>query len=251
MAAMTKFAVREDDPRALTPLGAHLLDIYERLYHRYGPQHWWPGDGPFETIIGAILTQNTAWKNVERALDNLKTAQALSPQQLRELPIEALAQLIRPSGYFNTKARKLKAFAQHLGDRYHDDLGAFLSQETAPLRQELLAIYGIGEETADDILLYAARLPSFVIDTYTRRIVLRLGIAPQKDRYGAFQGLFHENLYPDANLFNEYHALLDRHAKETCRKSPLCDSCCLSELCPTGNSALEDGELRNPSVLSC
>lgn len=235
---MTKSAVRENDSRPPTPLGAYLLEIYDQLYQGYGPQHWWPGDGPFETIIGAILTQNTAWKNVERAITNLKTAQALSPQRLRELPMEELAQLIRPSGYFNTKARKLKAFAQHLGDRHHDDLAAFLSQEAALLRQELLDIYGIGEETADDILLYAARLPSFVIDTYTRRIVRRLGVAPQKDSYGAFQSLFHENLYPDANLFNEYHALLDRHAKETCRKSPLCDSCCLSQLCPTGKSAL-------------
>ena len=243
---MKKPADKESNLRTPTPLGAHLLEIYQRLYQLYGPQHWWPGDGPFETIIGAILTQNTAWKNVERALDNLKTAQALSPQRLRELPIEALAQLIRPSGYFNTKARKLKAFAQHLDDRYQDDLAAFLSQETALLRQELLAIYGIGEETADDILLYAACLPSFVIDTYTRRIVRRLGVAPQKDSYGAFQSLFHENLYPDVNLFNEYHALLDRHAKETCRKSPLCDSCCLMELCPTGKGAVKDGVVAQP-----
>ncbi len=231
-------ADQENDARASTPLGARLLYIYKRLYHRYGPQDWWPGDGPFETIIGAILTQNTAWKNVERALDNLKAAQALSPQRLRELSSEALSQLIRPSGYFNAKAKKLKAFAHHLGDQYHDDLGTFLSQEAAPLRQELLAIYGIGEETADDILVYAARLPSFVIDTYTRRALRRLGMAPQTDSYGAFQSLFHENLSPDTNLFNEYHALLDRHAKETCRKSPLCDSCCLSDLCPTAQLAM-------------
>ena len=235
---MKQPADKENDVRKSTPLGARLLDMYDRLYHRYGPQDWWPGDGPFETIIGAILTQNTAWKNADHALGNLKTAQALSTQLLRELPSEALAQLIRPSGYFNAKAKKLKAFAHHLGNRYHDDLGAFLSQEAAPLRQELLAIYGIGEETADDILLYAARLPSFVIDTYTRRILRRLGMAPQKDSYGAFQSLFHENLSPDTNLFNEYHALLDRHAKEMCRKSPLCDSCCLLELCPTGKSAM-------------
>lgn len=232
---MKKPANKENDARASTPLGARLLDIYERLYHRYGPQDWWPGDGPFETIIGAILTQNTAWTNVERALGNLKTAQAMSPQRLRELPSETLAQLIRPSGYFNTKTKKLKAFAHHLGDQYHDDLSAFLSQEAAPLRQELLAIYGIGEETADDILLYAARLPSFVIDTYTRRIMRRLSMAPRNDSYGAFQSSFHENLSPDSRLFNEYHALLDKHAKETCRKSPSCDICCLLELCPTGN----------------
>ena len=220
------------------PLGPRLLDIYERLSQWYGPQHWWPGDDPFETIIGAILTQNTAWKNVERALDNLKAAQALSPQRVRELPSDALAQIIRPSGYFNTKAKKLKAFANHLGDLYHDDLDALLSQEAAPLRQELLAIYGIGEETADDILVYAAELPSFVIDTYTRRILRRLGIAPETDSYHAFQNLFHENISPDTNLFNEYHALLDTHAKETCRKSPLCDNCCLSGICPTAQRVI-------------
>jgi endonuclease-3 related protein len=221
-----------------TPLGTHLLTVYQRLYRQYGPQHWWPGNGSFETIIGAILTQNTAWRNVDRALDNLRAAQALSPRRLRELPLEALAQLLRPSGYFNAKATKLKAFADHLGERHNDDLDAFLAQDAVPLRRELLSIYGIGEETADDILLYAAGLPSFVVDAYTRRILRRLGVAPQRDRYGDFQSLFHQNLYPDAKLFNEYHALLDRHAKETCQKSPLCDGCCLLGLCPTGQQVM-------------
>ena len=225
-----------------TLLGAHLLEVYQRLYQRYGPQHWWPSDGPFETIIGAILTQNTAWRNATRGVGNLKAAQAMSPLRLREFPVDALADIIRSSGYFNTKARKLKAFAHHLGEHYGDDLDAFLAQETHALRQELLSIYGIGEETADDILLYAARLPSFVIDTYTRRVLQRLGVAPKQDRYSAYQALFHENLHPDTELFNEYHALLDHHAKETCRRSPLCDNCCLFELCPTGNSWLAQGK---------
>ena len=221
---------------APTPLGTQLMGMYQRLYQRYGPQHWWPSNGPFETIVGAILTQNTAWSNARRALGNLKEAQAMSPLSLRELPMEVLANLIRPSGYFNTKARKLKAFAHHLGNHHSDALDSFLAQEPAALRQELLSIYGIGEETADDIILYAARKPSFVIDAYTRRILLRLGIAPDRDQYGAFQSLFHENLYPDTDLFNEYHALLDRHAKETCQKSPRCSDCCLLTLCPTGSS---------------
>ena len=229
-----------------TPLGTHLLEVYQRLYQRYGPQHWWPGDGPIETIIGAILTQNTAWGNAARALGNLKAAQAMSTLRLRELPMDALADLIRSSGYFNAKARKLKAFAHHLGERYGDDLDAFLAQETPVLRQELVSIYGIGEETADDILLYAARLPSFVIDAYTRRVLLRLGMAPEQDRYSAFQALFHENLHPDTELFNEYHALLDRHAKERCRRSPLCDNCCLLDLCPTGNSWLAQEKASQP-----
>ena len=233
-------------PEAPTPLGEHLLEVYQRLHQRYGPQRWWPGEGPFETILGAILTQNTSWGNVERALSNLKAAQAMSPQRLRELPLDVLANLIRPSGYFNTKARKLKAFARHLGERHNDDLGALLAQEPEALRRELLSIYGIGEETADDIILYAAKLPSFVIDSYTRRILLRLGVVPDRDRYSAFQALFHENLYPDTEMFNEYHALLDRHAKETCQRPPLCVKCCLLTLCPTGSTWLAPQEGQQP-----
>ena len=229
---------------APTPVGAHLLEVYRRLYQRYGPQHWWPGDGPFETIIGAILTQNTAWRNVELALNNLKSAGAMSPKHLRELSFDVLANLIRPSGYFRTKTRKLKAFAQYLGEFYDDDLNACLSQEAGDLRRELLSIYGIGEETADDIVLYAAGLPSFVIDTFTRRILTRLGMAPDLGRYSDFQALFHQNLYQDSTLFNEYHALLDRHATETCRKSPLCDNCCLLDLCPTGTASLAQPKSR-------
>ena len=220
------------------PLGGSLLDVYQRLYRRYGPQRWWPSDDPFETIVGAILTQNTAWRNVERALANLKAANVLSPARLRELPQEELAGLIRPSGYFNMKARKLKAFADLLGRRHQDDLDHLFNQEPTALRQELLSTYGIGEETADDIMVYAAHLPSFVIDSYTRRIMLRLGMAPQKQRYEAFQAIFHDNLPHDVQLFNEYHALLDRHAKETCRKIPFCGECILLRLCPTGTAAV-------------
>ncbi len=222
----------------IAPMRARLLEVYGRLYQRYGSQQWWPSDGPFETIVGAILTQNTAWRNVERAISNLKSAQALTPGKLREISQETLAALVRPSGYFNTKARKLKAFAEHLGTRYNDDLNAFLSQDGSLLRQELLSIYGIGEETADDILVYAARLPSFVVDSYTRRILERLGLVSESIGYEAIQRLFHESLPSDVQVFNEYHALLDRHAKETCRKSPVCDGCCLLDLCPMGRKML-------------
>jgi endonuclease-3 related protein len=162
----------------------------------------------------------------------------LSPARLRELPQEELAGLIRPSGYFNRKARKLKAFVDLLGGRHQDDLGHLFNQEPAALRRELLATYGIGEETADDIMVYAAQLPSFVIDSYTRRIMLCLGMAPEQQRYAAFQAIFHDNLPHDVQLFNEYHALLDQHAKETCRKVPLCKECTLLELCPTGTAAV-------------
>ena len=219
---------------ARTSLGTHLLEIYQRLYRQYGPQHWWPGDGPLETIIGAILTQNTAWRNVELALHNLKAAQVLDLPRLGELSLGTLADLIRPCGFFNIKARRLKAFVHHLSEHYHNDLDAFLDQEPASLRRELLSVYGIGEETADDIMLYAARSPSFVIDAYTRRTLLRLGVVPDRDQYSAFQALFHHNLYLDTELFNEYHALLDTHAKETCQRSPQCGNCCLLDLCPTG-----------------
>ncbi|MBI4202707.1 MAG: hypothetical protein HY532_06325, partial [Chloroflexi bacterium] len=153
-----------------------LTTLYHRLYDAYGPQGWWPGaENPWEVILGAILTQNTAWLNVKRALANLKAAGAIPPPRIRDLPQNELAQLIRPSGYFNTKARKLKAFAHHLGAQYNDDLDAFLRQDLSALRPELLSIYGIGPETADDILVYAAGKPSFVIDLYTKRVLQRLG----------------------------------------------------------------------------
>ena len=211
---------------------AVLIDIYNRLFDRYGPQRWWPADSPFEVIVGAILTQSAAWTNVEQAISNLKRENALTPEALHALPIERLAFLIRPSGYFNAKALKLKAFAERLHSRYNGDLGRLFTLDTASLRQELLSIHGVGEETADSILLYAARRPSFVIDAYTKRIVSRLGLAPPEDGYGDFQALFARNLPRDERLFNEYHALLVRHGKEVCRKAPDCPRCCLRSICP-------------------
>ena len=224
-----------------------LMDIYNRLYRRYGPQRWWPGDGAFEVIIGAILTQSASWTNVDKALDNLKTKGILEPAALRMIPLEELASLIRPSVYFNAKALKIKAFVERLGERYNDDLDAMFRQDVSILRPELLSIYGIGEETADDILLYAAGKPIFVMDAYTRRILGRLEITPAQDRYASYQALFMDNLTHDAELFNEYHALLDRHGVETCRKrGPLCSDCCLLEVCPTG--ALQTAEKEQPSL---
>ena len=212
-----------------------LMDVYDRLYRRYGPQRWWPGDSAFEVIIGAILTQSAAWTNVDKALDNLKAQGLMEPAALRAIPLEELASLIRPSVYFNAKARKLKAFVERLGDHYDDDLEAMFQRDVRDLRPELLAIYGIGEETADDILLYAAGKPVFVMDAYTRRILDRLGITPAQDRYAAYQALFMEHLPHDAVLFNEYHALLDHHGVVSCRKrEPLCAQCCLLDMCPTG-----------------
>ena len=189
-------------------------------------------------VIGAILTQAAAWTNVETAMRNLTEAGCSSLEAIHRLQVDDLAIVIRPSGYFNAKARKLKAFAAHVVNRYGGDLSAFLGQELEPLRLELLSIHGIGPETADDILLYAARKPSFVVDAYTKRIVQRLGVIVQErgDGYGAYQALFHDNLPHDALLFNEYHALLDRHAMETCAKTPRCEGCCLRDICDTGQS---------------
>ena len=172
------------------------MDVYDRLYRRYGPQGWWPGEGPFETIAGAILTQATAWTNVERALSNLKAEGCWSWPSIHRIPQDQLARIVRPSGYFNAKARKLKAFAAHVVDNHGGDLDAFLSLEQRQLREELLSIYGIGPETADDIVLYAANKPSFVIDAYTRRIVDRLGFpgSPAGAGYYACQSMFQDNL---------------------------------------------------------
>ncbi len=213
------------------PLSHRLIEIYRILFASYGPQHWWPGDTPFEVIVGAILTQSAAWGNVERAIANLKKAGALNPVSLRQLPVDKLAELVRPSGYYNAKALKLKAFVERLGEAHQDSLDKLFSLNLFQLRNELLSIHGIGPETADSIILYAAHMLIFVIDAYTRRIITRLGISPQQDNYDAFQALFMDNLPPDEKLFNEYHALFVRHGKQACKKKPVCNSCCLKDLC--------------------
>ncbi|MCS5656904.1 MAG: hypothetical protein NZ762_00440, partial [Dehalococcoidia bacterium] len=165
-----------EEQTATRDLPAVLTEVYQRLSQSYGPQGWWPGDGSLDVIIGAILTQAAAWTNVEMAIGNLKEADCWSLEAIDSLTEDALGAIIRPSGYFNAKARKLKAFASHLRLNHAGDLDKMLSQDTGPLRDELLSIHGIGPETADDIVLYAAGKPSFVIDTYTHRIVQRLGI---------------------------------------------------------------------------
>jgi endonuclease-3 related protein len=211
--------------------GRTLVDIYQRLLSRFGPQHWWPADEPFEVIIGAILTQSAAWGNVEKAIKNLRGVGALSAQALRKLPQAKLAELVYPCGYYNAKALKLKAFALWLGNHYQDDLNRLFALGAEDLRRHLLAVHGIGPETADSIILYAAGKPVFVIDAYTRRIFSRLGLAPERDSYAAYQALFMENLPADAQMFNEYHALLVCLGKNVCRRQPLCAECCLEDIC--------------------
>jgi endonuclease-3 related protein len=213
-----------------------LQDIYHRLIDYYGPQHWWPAQEPFEVIVGAILTQSAAWLNVEKAIANLKTARALSPKALRQLSLPELATLIRPCGYYNSKSLKLKVLADWLGEHYDDNLDRLFANGIEHLRQQLLSIHGIGEETADSIILYAANKPIFVIDAYTRRIFSRVGLAPESNSYTAYQSLFMNHLPADAELFNEYHALLVCLAKTVCRKQPLCRQCCLNDICHFANS---------------
>jgi endonuclease-3 related protein len=212
-----------------------LRSIFDRLLACYGPQRWWPAETPFEVMVGAVLTQSAAWSNVEKAISNLKAADKLSATGLRDIPIDDLARMIYPSGYYNAKAKKLKALVEWLG-RYGDDLSRLDSIETDELRQELLNVHGIGPETADSILLYALDRPTFVIDAYTRRLFARLAIKPENDNYDGWRALFMDNLPPDVKMFNEYHALIVRHGKESCRNFPTrCPECCLIETCADGS----------------
>jgi endonuclease-3 related protein len=190
-------------------------------------------------MVGAILTQSAAWVNVEKAIHNLKNAGMLSPRALRRLNLNELATLIRPCGYFNAKARKLKALAEWLGQTCGDDPAKLSTTSLKQLRPRLLAVHGIGEETADSIILYAANKPIFVVDAYTRRIIDHLGLAPDINSYSAYQSFFMDNLPHRTVLFNEYHALLVQHGKQVCRKHPLCPECCLKDICRYGQDTLK------------
>ena len=182
-------------------------------------------------MVGAILTQSAAWQNVEKAIANLKEDDALSPEALRRLDLPEIGALIRPCGYYNAKALKLKSLACWLEEHYDDRLDELFAGDIAQLRQQLLSIHGIGPETADSIILYAADKPIFVIDAYTRRIVGRIGLAPDNNSYAAYQNLFMEHLPADGRLYNEYHALLVCLGKDVCRTHPLCQQCCLNSIC--------------------
>ncbi len=210
-----------------------LLEIYERLLAAFGPQGWWPAEDDFEMVVGAILTQSTAWVNVEKAIASLKAAGVLTPAALDALPEERLAAMIRPSGYFNAKARKVKAFCRHLTERHGGSLESLFHVKLPDLREELLSIWGIGPETADSIVLYGARQPIFVVDAYTRRIFGRLGLTPPDASYDQLQRPFMANLSSSVPLFQEYHALLVVLGKELCRPTPACPRCPLRDLCPS------------------
>ncbi len=205
---------------------SRLDSIYQKLYAYFGPQHWWPAKTPFEVIVGAVLTQNTNWQNVERAIDNLKKARVLNLRKFYQLSEKKLAQLIRPSGYYNIKAKRLKSFMDFLFKNYKGNLKKMFGQKLKKLRQEILSVKGIGPETADSILLYAGDLPVFVVDAYTKRIFLRHCLIPKNAEYHQVQDLFMKNLKTDVKLFNEFHALLVKLGKAFCLKdNPECDAC--------------------------
>jgi endonuclease-3 related protein len=202
-----------------------LAEIYQRLYKTFGPQHWWPAQTPFEVVIGAILTQNTAWVNVQKAIRNLKQKRLLTPAALKRVPVSQLARLIRSTGYYNQKAKKIKNFIKFLFAHYNGSLKRMFGEDFLILRAKLLDVNGIGLETADSILLYAGNKPIFVVDAYTRRIFSRHNLIKADASYSQIQNYFMDNLENRVQLFNEYHALLVRLGKETCKTKPDCRVC--------------------------
>lgn len=209
-----------------------VYEIYKDLYDYYGPQHWWPADDWFEVTVGAILTQNTAWNNVEKSIENLKQRDLLEPEKLSKIKEDDLAQLIRSSGFYNLKSKRLKNFLEWL-KKYNYDIDKIKNKSVTSLREELLSIKGIGKETADSILLYAFEMPVFVIDAYTKRMFSRLGLILSR-QYDEFQDFFEKNLTKDVQLYNEYHALIVKHSKVYCKKTPKCSDCFLKEKCNWG-----------------
>ncbi|HET9317656.1 MAG TPA: hypothetical protein VFQ51_18835 [Vicinamibacteria bacterium] len=208
-----------------------VIEVYQRLRDRFGPAGWWPAETPFEVCLGAILTQNTAWTNVEKALRAIRARRLLSHRALFRVRPAVLARLIRPSGTFEVKARRVRAFLEFLDSEYGGVAERMSSTRVDVLRAALLRVHGIGPETADCIVLYAAGLPSFVVDAYTRRVFERLGLLRGGESYEDVQRFFHERLPADAALFNDYHAQVVRLAKDVCRPRPLCASCPLDAVC--------------------
>lgn len=211
-----------------------LISIYNALFNAYGPQLWWPTiskNKSFEIMIGAILTQNTAWTNVEMAIENLDKEDLIDPNAIINVNVTKLAKLIKPSGYFNLKAKKLKAFAEFYEANFESDFNNMRKVPISDLREQLLSVWGIGDETADSILLYSIDLPSFVIDAYTKRIFSRIGLVSSTDTYMELKKYFEDNLPKNSQMYNEYHALIVEHGKNTCKPRPLCEHCPIIALC--------------------
>lgn len=213
---------------------SQLLAIYRRLERHYGPTGWWPGDSPFEIAVGAILTQNTAWTNVEQAIANLKRERLLAPKAILAARDKQLYGALRPSGYFRVKAQRVRSFCEYLIERYNGSMKRMAREPLETLRHELLDVHGIGPETADDILLYACEKPIFVVDAYTRRVLHRHGHVDHDISYHDLQHLFHRRLPEDVPLFKEYHALIVYLGKDFCRPRPRCEGCPLAPLLKPG-----------------
>lgn len=205
-----------------------LREIFDSMQKHFGLTHWWPGDSPFEIALGAILTQNTAWTNVEKALDNVKAKDWLSPRALTEAPQEEVEQVLRPSGYYRQKTERVRLFCNHLLEQYDGRMEKMAERPLAELREELLSLKGIGPETADDILLYACDKEVFVIDAYTRRIFSRCGLVEEKIAYHLLQGLIESNFKKDLKDYQEFHGLIVWTAKDFCKKKPVCEGCPLA-----------------------
>jgi endonuclease-3 related protein len=206
------------------------MEIFDKLLKAFGPRHWWPGESPFEVMVGAILTQNTSWKNVEKAIEKLKARSVLTPEGIHRLKTSDLASLIRSSGFYRIKADRLKSFVDFLFEEFEGKIERMKKEPAESLRKRLLEVKGIGQETADSILLYALQKPMFVVDAYTRRVLSRHGMISNRDSYEEVQKLFMRHLPPDEKLFNEYHALLVHVAKSACKKIPQCDICPLRDI---------------------
>ena len=213
----------------MTATAEKLMQFYHAMLDHYGPQHWWPANSPFEVITGAILTQNTNWTNVEKAIKNLKQANVMTPHKMNQLSTEELAQLIRPAGYFNLKSKRLKNFLHWFCGQYDGSIDQLKDLPIHRLREELLSIKGIGPETADSILLYALNKPTFVIDTYTYRILVRHHCIDPESDYHQIKDTFESNLPDDTPLFNEFHALLVQVGKNHCKPRPKCQNCPLEQ----------------------
>ena len=224
-----------------TQADPNLALVYEQLAAAWGPQHWWPGDTPFEVAVGAVLTQNTAWSNVEKAITSLKAAGAMTAAGLLALSASDLEQVIRSAGSYRVKARYLRTLALWVAHRAAGDLSSLASEDTDALHSEILALHGVGRETADSILLYAIGKPAFVVDAYTRRIAARLHLLPDNANYESTQQYFVARLPQDVRMFNEFHALLVRLAKEHCRARPLCLACPLEQCCPSADASPATG----------
>jgi len=203
----------------------YFLATYKKLNAHFGDLNWWPGNSPFEVIVGAILTQNTAWRNVEKAIARLKSKELLHPAGILEIDDSTLADLIRPAGYYNIKTQRLKSFIRFLYNGYDGKLDNMFEEDLWRLRAKLLAVKGIGEETADSILLYAGEKPIFVVDAYTRRILQRHDVIPGDATYKEIQNLFMTHLPHSVPLYNQYHALFVNTGKYFCTRKPRCEGC--------------------------